>query len=289
MIQSMTGFGKASKEYANKNITVEVKSLNSKGLDLSLRLPSSFREKELELRSEITKILERGKVDLSINIESNVTESGLKINTDLAKQYHQQLIELSNLLNEKGANIFSEVLKMPEVMKTERREFDENEWLNVKEVINAAIEKLQGFRKDEGRSIENDFTKQIGVILQRLADIEIADPKRIENIKSRIGKNVSEYIPKEAIDKNRFEQELIYYIEKIDINEEKVRLKTHCDYFLTTMKEPAGGRKLNFIAQEIGREINTIGSKANDVTIQKLVVEMKDELEKIKEQTSNVL
>ena len=289
MIQSMTGFGKAAKEFSNKNITVEVKSLNSKGLDLSIRLPSSFREKELELRSEISKLLERGKVELSITIESNVSESGLKINTELAKHYYQEFSELSTILNEKNAAIFSEVLKMPEVLKNERREFDENEWLNVKEVVNAAIEKLQGFRKDEGKSIENDFTKQIGIIAQCLSDIELADPKRIENIKNRIEKNINEYIPKEAIDKNRFEQELIYYIEKIDINEEKVRLKTHCNYFLTTMKEPAGGRKLNFIAQEIGREINTIGSKANDVTIQKLVVEMKDELEKIKEQTNNVL
>jgi uncharacterized protein (TIGR00255 family) len=289
MIQSMTGFGKASKELPNLNIQVEIKSLNSKGIDLGLRMPSVYREKEMELRSEISKILERGKVDVSINIESKTEDAGVKINVPLATTYYNQLKELAISLNENDKSLLSEVLRMPDVIKNEKRELDEEEWKHVKETLMIAIKDMQGFRKEEGQSIERDFTKQLNSILDRLAEIEVVDPKRVENIKSRISKNLSEYIPVESIDKNRFEQELIYYIEKIDINEEKVRLKTHCHYFLTTMKEPASGRKLNFIAQEIGREINTIGSKANDATIQKLVVLMKDELEKIKEQTNNVL
>lgn len=289
MIQSMTGFGKASKEIGNVNIQVEIKSLNSKGIDLSLRTPSVYREKEMELRSEISKILERGKIDVSINLENKTEDTPVKINTNLAKSYYDQLKALAVSFGENEKSLLSEVLRMPDVMKNEKKELDEEEWKHVKEVLHAAIINMQTFRKEEGQSIENDFTKQINVIFDRLAQIEEADPKRIENVKSRISKNLNEYIPSESIDKNRFEQELIYYVEKIDINEEKVRLKTHCNYFLTTMKEPACGRKLNFIAQEIGREINTIGSKANDVVIQKLVVEMKDELEKIKEQTSNVL
>ncbi|MDP2387301.1 MAG: YicC/YloC family endoribonuclease [Bacteroidota bacterium] len=289
MIQSMTGFGKASREIGNINIQVEIKSLNSKGIDLSLRTPSVYREKEMELRSEISKILERGKIDVSINLENKTEDTPVKINTSLAKNYYDQLKTLAVSLGENEKSLLSEVLRMPDVMKNEKKELDEEEWKLVKEVLHAAIVNMQTFRKEEGQSIENDFTKQINVILERLVQIEEADPKRIENVKTRISKNLNEYIPVESIDKNRFEQELIYYIEKIDINEEKVRLKTHCNYFLTTMKEPGCGRKLNFIAQEIGREINTIGSKANDVDIQKLVVLMKDELEKIKEQTNNVL
>lgn len=289
MIQSMTGFGKASKEIGNVNIQVEIKSLNSKGIDLSLRTPSVYREKEMELRSEISKILERGKIDVSINLENKTEDTPVKINASLAKNYYDQLKSLAVSLGENEKSLLSEVLRMPDVMKNEKKELDEEEWSHVKETLHAAIKNMQTFRKEEGQSIENDFAKQINIILDRLTQIEEADPKRIENVKSRINKNLNEYIPAESVDKNRFEQELIYYIEKIDINEEKVRLKTHCNYFLTTMKEPGCGRKLNFIAQEIGREINTIGSKANDVDIQKLVVLMKDELEKIKEQTNNVL
>jgi uncharacterized protein (TIGR00255 family) len=289
MMQSMTGFGKAGKELPNLTVQVEIKSLNSKGLDLNMRLPSVYREKELELRSEIGKLLERGKVDVSVNIEGKTEESAVKINNQLALNYHKQLKDLASILKEEERSLLGEVLKMPDVVKSERKELDEEEWKLIKETIYTAIQDLQKFRMEEGRSIESDFTKQINSILEKLQQIEVFDPKRIETIKARITKNLSEYIPAESVDKNRFEQELIYYIEKIDINEEKVRLKTHCNYFLTTMKEPASGRKLNFIAQEIGREINTIGSKANDAEIQKVVVLMKDELEKIKEQTNNVL
>lgn len=289
MIQSMTGFGKANRDLAGISVSVEIKSLNSKGLDLNLRLPSVYREKELELRAELGKLLERGKIDVSINLESKSEDSSVKINNQLALNYHKQLKELAVLIKEEDRSLLSEVLKMPDVVKNEKKELDEEEWKYIKEAVSEAVKNLQQFRKEEGASIAKDFEKQIGSICDTLKRIEELDPKRIENIKSRISKNLNEYIPAESVDKNRFEQELIYYIEKIDINEEKVRLKTHCDYFITTMKEPASGRKLNFIAQEIGREINTIGSKANDASIQKLVVLMKDELEKIKEQTNNVL
>jgi uncharacterized protein (TIGR00255 family) len=289
MLKSMTGFGKATKEFEKRTVNVEIRSLNSKGMDLSLRLSNSYREHELDLRSEITRLLERGKVDLSIYVESKTVETPVEINSDLAKEYQRKIKQLASELNEPANDVLHQILKMPDVLKSERREPDENEWKEIKMVITEAIEALNKFRTQEGRSIEKDFTDHLGVIQTCLDKIIELDKSRIAGIKERIKTNLNEVIGADKIDSNRFEQELIYYIEKLDINEEKVRLKTHLDYFLTTMKEPSGGRKLNFIAQEIGREINTIGSKANHAEMQKLVVLMKDELEKIKEQTSNVL
>jgi uncharacterized protein (TIGR00255 family) len=288
-LQSMTGFGKANRENEKLTITVEVKSLNSKGFDLSIRLPFFFKEKEMELRNELQKTLERGKVELYVTTEYKQNQSGIKINTELAKEYHQQLQVLSSALKEQQVNLFAEVLKMPDVIKTDKKELNEEDWKLVKETIFEAIQSMQQFRKDEGKSIAKDFNSQINSISKKLDEVKLHDTERIEGIKNRIKNNMLDVVSKNAFDENRFEQELIYYIEKIDINEEKVRLATHCNYFLSTMNEPACGRKLNFIAQEIGREINTIGSKANDARIQRLVVEMKDELEKIKEQTNNVL
>ena len=285
----MTGFGKATKEFKNKTVTVEIRSLNSKNLDLSLRLSSTYRDKEHELKSEITKLLERGKVDLSIYVESKQAETPVEINTDLAKSYYEKLKQLASELNEPTTNLMSYILKMPDVLKSERKEPNEQDWNDIHSVVLTAIEGLNKFRSDEGKSIEIDFETRIGLIAESLEKIKEYDAVRVKNIKDRIKKNLEEFVGKDKIDNNRFEQELIYYIEKLDINEEKVRLKTHLDYFIKTMKEPAGGRKLNFIGQEIGREINTIGSKANDAEMQKLVVLMKDELEKIKEQTNNVL
>lgn len=285
----MTGFGKASKEFANKTVSVEIRSLNSKGVDLSLRLSSVYRDKELELKNEVSRLLERGKIDLSIYVESLHEETPVKINTDLARQYYSQLKNLAGELGESDSNLLAQVLKMPDVLKSERREPDEHEWKEIYEVVLLAIDALNKFRTDEGRSIESDFEKRIGMIAACLDKIATLDSRRVQAVRDRIGKNLAEIVGQDKIDKNRFEQELIFYIERLDINEEKVRLKTHLDYFLKTMREPAGGRKLNFIAQEIGREVNTIGSKANDADMQKLVVEMKDELEKIKEQTNNVL
>ena len=289
MIKSMTGFGKAVKEFSDKTITIELRSLNSKQMDLNFRLPPQYRGKELEMRSDLTRVLERGKVDLSILIESNTEQAALQINKELLKAYYKQLKELATELNETNVSFMEQILKMPDVIKSEKKEVDEEEWNQVKLVVNQAVEAMQKFRTDEGNSLEKAFNQHINLIYTNLKQIEELDKTRIKNIRERIHKNLNEFIPQERIDKNRFEQEVIYYLEKLDITEEKVRLKTHCDYFLNAMKEPSCGRKLNFIAQELGREINTIGSKANDASMQKLVVEMKDELEKIKEQSMNVL
>jgi uncharacterized protein (TIGR00255 family) len=285
----MTGFGKATKEFKKRTVSVEIRSLNSKNMDLSLRLSSAYREFELELRNEITKQLEHGKVDLSVYVENKDQETPVEINFSLAKAYHKKIKALAKELKEPADDILYQILKLPEVLKSERREPDENEWKEIKSVIELAIKDLNKFRGDEGKSIEKDFALRLNNIEECLEKIKVLDKARIHNVKERIRNNITEALGKEKMDTNRFEQELIYYIEKLDINEEKVRLKTHLDYFTKTMKEPAAGRKLNFISQEIGREINTIGSKANDAEMQKLVVLMKDELEKIKEQTSNVL
>ena len=289
MLKSMTGFGKATKEFENKIVSVEIRSLNSKNLDLSLRLSSIYRDKEQELKSELLKLLERGKVDLSIYIENKTEETPVDINISLAKAYHSQLKKLAQELNEPTTDLLKQVLKMPDVLKSERKEPNEQDWKDIYFTVMEAVKALNKFREDEGKSIEKDFMHRIGIISESLENIKQHDASRIQTIKDRIQKNLDEMVGSEKVDKNRFEQELIYYIEKLDINEEKVRLKTHLDYFIETMKEPGGGRKLNFIGQEIGREVNTIGSKANDASMQKMVVLMKDELEKIKEQTSNVL
>jgi len=289
MIKSMTGFGKASQELSDKTINIEIRSLNSKSADISLRLSSGLRNYELELRNEISKQLERGKIDLSIFIESKKAEMPVEINIELAKAYHKQLKNLALELNEPIANVLQQVLKFPDVLKNERKETDENEWKLIKHCLNSALEELNNFRDIEGLSLKKDFEIRISKINTCLEEIKTLDLIRINAIKNRIRNNIEEVIGKSNLDENRFEQELIYYIEKLDINEEKVRLKTHLDYFIETCNEKSAGRKLNFISQEIGREINTIGSKANDAQIQKLVVLMKDELEKIKEQANNVL
>lgn len=289
MIKSMTGFGKASQELSDKTINIEIRSLNSKSADISLRLSSGLRNYELELRNEISKQLERGKIDLSIFIESKKAEMPVEINIELAKAYHKQLKNLALELNEPIANVLQQVLKFPDVLKNERKETDENEWKLIKHCLNSALDELNNFRDIEGLSLKKDFEIRISKINTCLEEIKTLDLIRINAIKNRIRNNIEEVIGKSNLDENRFEQELIYYIEKLDINEEKVRLKTHLDYFIETCNEKSAGRKLNFISQEIGREINTIGSKANDAQIQKLVVLMKDELEKIKEQANNVL
>ncbi len=291
MIKSMTGFGKSTSEISNKKITVEVRSLNSKSLDLNLRIPYIYKEKELELRSDISKQIERGKVDLTVYTESTQESLPIAINKTLAKTYYNELKSLSEELNEDKQNLLALVLKMPEVMKAEREviELDETEWKEVINTVNKAIEGFQKFRSDEGKILSNEFETRIGIIYRLLEEVVNLDNARVQNIRTRIKNNITELVEKEKIDENRFEQELIYYIEKLDITEEKLRLKTHLDYFIKTMQEPSGGRKLGFISQEIGREINTIGSKANDAGVQKLVVQMKDELEKVKEQMLNVL
>lgn len=285
----MTGFGKATLELGTKNVNVEVRSLNSKGADISLRLSSVYRNYELELRNDISKQLERGKIDISVYVESTQVETPVEINIELAKSYHEQLKKLAKELNQPLDNSIQQILKFPDVLKSEKKEADENEWKQIKNCISVAIAQLNEFRLKEGQSIQKDFENSLGKINNSLDEIKKLDQNRVTTIKARIKNNLEEILGKDKYDANRLEQELIYYIEKLDINEEKVRLKTHLDLFITTMKEPSSGRKLNFIGQEIGREINTIGSKANDAAIQKYVVLMKDELEKIKEQTNNVL
>jgi len=285
----MTGFGKEVCEFKEKTISVEIKTLNSKQLDLYIRMPLNYREKDIEIRSLISKKLERGKVDLTLSIENADFTADYTFNKTLAKKYFEEFKTFSKEINETEINLLPSILKMPEVLKKKEDEINEVEWTQIKSVLDKAIEEVDKFRSDEGKSLAKDFSERIELISKLLVKIEPFEKQRIENIRNRIHLSLKEITNEDTIDKDRFEQELIFYLEKLDITEEKVRLKNHCDYFFQTMKESSSGKKLGFITQEIGREINTIGSKANDSDIQKLVVQMKDELEKIKEQLLNIL
>jgi len=291
MIKSMTGYGIASIDAEGAKYTVEIKSLNSKFLELSLRLPKIFAEKEFQLRNDCSKQIERGKVNLTINIEkANTTVNAAGIDKDLLKHYLQQLQSVSAELNEPAGNLLELALGLPEVVKYEEETASDDEWKLADKAYQQALAAFQQFRTDEGSVLEQDMKYRIGVIVKNLELVENEEPKRVPVIKERLNQFLSEAVGRDGIDQNRFEQELIYYIDKLDITEEKIRLKTHCNYFIETLKnDDANGKKLNFISQEIGREINTLGSKANDANIQKLVVGMKEELEKIKEQLLNVL
>jgi uncharacterized protein (TIGR00255 family) len=282
----MTGFGKASLQLATKKITVEVKSLNSKGLDLNTRMPSVFRENELALRNLLAQKLERGKVDFSLYVEVTGEETSSKINAPIVKAYMAQMKAILPDANE--IELMKMAVRMPDTMKTEREEMDPNEWRQIQTVIDEAIENMLSFRTSEGASLEKEFTLRIENIRSYMNQALALDPERVTAIKERLQTAIDEL--KVNVDTNRFEQELIYYLEKLDITEEKVRLTNHLDYFLQTLNgNEANGRKLGFITQEMGREINTMGSKSNHAEMQKLVVMMKDELEKIKEQVLNVL
>lgn len=286
MIQSMTGFGKATLQLPTKKITVEVKSLNSKGLDLNVRMPSLYREMELGLRNQIALKLERGKVDFSIFIESTAEQTSTKVNVPIVKGYMEQLRAVYAEADE--VELMKMAIRMPDTMKIEREEIDEKDWAQIEMVIEEALQNILNFRKDEGQSLEKEFQLRIANIRQYMNEALALDHERVQTIKDRLHNAITEL--KVAVDENRFEQELIYYLEKLDITEEKVRLTNHLDYFLETIKgTEANGRKLGFITQEMGREINTMGSKSNHAQMQKLVVQMKDELEKIKEQVLNVL
>ena len=286
MIQSMTGFGKATLQLPTKKITVEVKSLNSKGLDLNVRMPSLYREMELGLRNQIALQLERGKVDFSIFIESTAEQTSTKVNVPIVKGYMEQLRAVYAEADE--VELMKMAIRMPDTMKTEREEIDENDWAQIETAIAEALQNILTFRRDEGLSLEKEFQLRIANIRQYMNEALALDHERVQTIKDRLHNAITEL--KVAVDENRFEQELIYYLEKLDITEEKVRLTNHLDYFLETIKgTEANGRKLGFITQEMGREINTMGSKSNHAQMQKLVVQMKDELEKIKEQVLNVL
>lgn len=291
MIKSMTGYGIASFDSGSTKYTVEVKSLNSKFLELSLRLPKIFAEKEFQLRNDCSKLIERGKVNLSINTEQvSQAIKAAGIDKDLLKHYYNQLKSVSEELGEPTGNLLQLALGLPEVVKYEEDTISEDEWKAVEKTFQQAMAAFQNFRAQEGNVIEQEIKGRINTILKNLELVELEDPKRVPLIRERLNTFLAEAASREAIDQNRFEQELIYYIDKLDITEEKVRLKAHCEYFIETLKNAdANGKKLGFISQEIGREINTLGSKANDANIQKLVVGMKEELEKIKEQLLNVL
>ena len=291
MIQSMTGYGKAIANYKGKKITVEVKSLNSKALDLSTRIAPLYREKEMEIRQMVAKALERGKVDFSLWVEKEASAEATPINELLATNYYQQLKGLSEKLGLKEPeDLLTTIVRMPDVMtKTEVEELEEEEWDCVQTAVNEAIKQLIDFRKQEGAALQKKFEEKINNIAQLLRDIEPYEKVRVEKIKQRITDGLNA-IPNVEYDKNRLEQELIYYIEKLDISEEKQRLANHLNYFVETMNEGHGqGKKLGFIAQEMGREINTTGSKSNQAEMQNIVVKMKDELEQIKEQVLNAL
>jgi len=291
MIKSMTGYGKAIAETQQKKITIEIKSLNSKQLDLNTKLPWFYKEKEPEIRNLISQKLDRGKIELAIFFDMLDEEVATVINKAAVKSYYNQFLEIaSDLEIDLDDQIFSAIMKLPDTLKNEKHELSESEWDLVRTKIMESISMLDLYRIEEGNSIMADIQKCIGKILVLLDKVETFESGRITRVREKLLTILEENLGKENIDKNRFEQELIFYLEKFDINEEKVRLRTHCEYFLETAKTPSpNGKILNFITQEIGREINTIGSKANDASIQKHVVMMKDELEKIKEQTLNVL
>jgi len=285
MIQSMTGFGKHVIQLPSKKITIEIKSLNSKSLDLNARMPSAYKEKELELRKTIASELVRGKVDFSLYVENTGSETSSVINEVVVRQYMKQLGAIAKV---DEAQLLEMAIRMPDAMKTEREDIDEDEFIAIEKALEEALKEINIFRSEEGQVLDNDFVARIGTIKTLLSEVEVLDIDRLQTIRERLEKAVTDL--KVDLDANRFEQELIYYLEKYDITEEKVRLNNHLDYFLATLKsDDSNGRKLGFICQEIGREINTIGSKANFAPLQQVVVQMKDELEKVKEQMLNVL
>lgn len=285
MIHSMTGYGKSVLQLPTKKITIELKSLNSKNLDLNARMPSIYREKELYLRKLMAKELNRGKIDFSIYVEATAEDTSTKINTPVVKQYMQQL---KNVVAGDEIELLKMAVRFPDALNTEREEIDENEWKHIEAEIKTAISAINDYRLNEGQVLETDFKNRVATIENLLQQVIIMDPERVEGVRERLKKGVEEL--REKYDENRFEQELVYYIEKFDITEEKVRLQNHLQYFIKTLNsKDSNGKKLGFIGQEMGREINTIGSKSNYAPMQQLVVQMKDELEKIKEQLLNVL
>ena len=291
MLQSMTGYGKAEKETSNSRISVEIRSLNSKGLDLSVYLPKRYSDKELGLRKELNKRIQRGKANVSVRIEAlNGKSEPSDLNIDVAAKY---IAQFKTLASKTGVNIepfLSQIPRLPEVLSNDK-DADENEWKTTIKAIDHAISDFEAFRLDEGRSIESDLLNSVSVIIDLLARVEPFEQERVDSIRSRILNNLEKHSGvRDKVNADRFEQEMIYYIEKLDINEERSRLRQHCSFFIDSLKQASGnGRKLGFIAQEMGREINTLGSKANHVEMQKIVVEMKEYLDKIKEQILNVL
>lgn len=291
MIISMTGYGRNRVSFEDKTIVVELRSLNSKFFDLNMRIPQIYREKEIGIRNMISESLNRGKVDCSISIEEGDGAQNLVINNNLFKSYTTDLKALSKELNLNDQEVLSAVMRIPNVVQPGKEELNDEEWSVVEGCFKNAIKALNGFRESEGEKLQADLIENVNSIHKRLEDIKLIDPQRKEKVRERLRIQLNKMQEEDSMDQNRFEQELIYYIEKMDINEEIVRLESHCSYFKDTVKETSRvkGKKLGFIGQEMGREINTIGSKAYHADIQKLVVQMKDELEKVKEQVQNIV
>jgi uncharacterized protein (TIGR00255 family) len=291
----MTGYGKASAELPGKKLLIEIKSLNSKGIDLSVKLPGAFREKEMEIRTLLSQRLNRGKIELYVSAEKSPDTTSYSINKPVFLLYYTELKSLlSELKEEDQGRLLPAILKIPDVLQNEKAEFEETDWTKIAEGIENALVSVEEFRSAEGYILETDLRVRVQLILDLLNSIVPFEENRLNDIRDRIRNGFQNVVQSDMLptkpDENRFEQELIYYIERLDITEEKVRLKKHCDYFMETLDEQTSqGKKLGFVCQEIGREINTIGSKANDAGIQKIVVQMKDELEKIKEQLLNIL
>lgn len=287
----MTGYGTASYEGKEGRYTVEIKSLNSKFLELNLKLPKAFAHQELALRNECTRLFERGKVTVTIQVEvANPVDQAAKINIPLVRYYYQELQQIAAEMGMPTDGIFKQVLSMPDVILVDETTADDSEWERVYDVFLTACKRYDQYRLDEGAILKNDLQLRAQTILTLLGEVEVLEPNRIPHIKERLRGVLNQFVGTEHIDENRFEQELIYYIDKLDITEEKVRLKSHCDYFLENLNAgSSNGKKLGFLSQEMGREINTLGSKANDAAIQKVVVQMKEELEKIKEQLLNIV
>ena len=291
MLISMTGFGKAECELLDKKLSIEIKSLNSKQLDISMRLPSFIKGKEMDIRNEISRELERGKIDCYISAELTSENVAHKINKEIVKNYVRQLTEIKEELQITDNELLLQVaMRLPDALKADKEEIDEKEWDKILNSIHSALTAVRLYRKKEGSVLEEDINKRIHLILEKLEKITTFEESRIQNIRDRIKQNLVNLRLDESYDPNRFEQELIYYLERLDITEEKVRLANHCNYFLEMLPSSESvGKKLGFISQEIGRELNTLGSKSGDSNIQRLIVEMKDELEKVKEQLNNIL
>ena len=291
MIKSMTGFGKAEFEVNNKKIILELKSLNSKQIDISVRIPPVYREKEIEIRKELAEKMFRGKLDLTIYVENHGEETNSKINEPVLKSYFETLQRINSELElPTDQTTMLAILRLPDVIKTEYETPGEEEWQVILENLHKAIQDIDNFRIAEGKALEEDIIANTRSIMNLLDEIEPFEKERIETVKNRLSENLGKLQLNESIDENRFEQELVFYLDKMDMNEEKIRLANHCHYFLETLAMPeSNGRKLNFISQEMGSEINTLGSKAYGSSIQRIVVKMKDHLERIKEQLLNVL
>lgn len=292
MVKSMTGFGKTTVEIKNKKIVIEIKSLNSKQLDLNLRMPALYKEKEMEIRSMVKEGLDRGKVDMAVYFDSSESDRAVAINRAVVEQYFGQLTEIAAQLGvepDKNA-LLQTIMRFPDTLQVQAEQLDEEEWQALRAGITQALAEIDKFRIQEGRALIRDIAHRIDLIRELASQVPQFEGRRVEVVRQRLQERICEWTDVKCVDQNRLEQEIIYYLEKLDITEEKVRLANHCNYFMETVEqEEAPGRKIGFIAQEIGREINTMGSKANDHDIQKLVVRMKDELEKIKEQSLNVL